>query len=119
MQFCACMTRCIEVRLHATFRQNESRFAFEQSDFSRGWSKWRITSANVGSLEEFKAQTVLAGAAQAAGHDLAAGRAEHQSASNVQELFARGSVKLAPKFVSAQQQRHIVRMFKICLANDA
>ena len=55
------------------------------------------------SVEQFVHEIVLARAAQAAGHDVTVGRAEHQAARHLQEVPAAVALEPSPQLVGSPQ----------------
>ena len=74
---------------------------------------------NLGRAEQFVSEVVFLRAAQAAGHDFAIGRADHQAAGHLQHVPAAVDLQLPPQLERAAQQRHVGGMFEVRKSNDS
>src|SRR6266566_3337697 len=64
-------------------------------------------------------QFMFPGASQRSRYDHPFERADHQSASNLHEWAAARILQLSPQLVGAPDERHVERVLKVGLADDA
>ena len=110
----------VEMCLHAILDEQVAGGRFEDADADscgtrRPGQRRSISAAESGST----GRLMLGRGTQHAGHDDAVRRARLRQADLVEQLSARLLLQLVPQPVAFEQQRHVIRVLEIGLADDA
>ncbi len=108
----------IEMRPHAVFDFQESGIGFkhdvERVRHSKAWPALR----RGGGRKIFNRQSVLVRRESRTGDRFAIRQACEHQAALPKQLLLRFGFEVRPQVVGSQQQRHIVGVLEVCLAND-
>src|SRR5258708_2445461 len=86
----------IELALHRALRSHEPSILLKERDRVLVRRELRESLPKLVAVEKLVRQPVLPGAAQAAGHDFAVRRADHETTGNRQQFLLRLALQLAP-----------------------
>ena len=119
MQVRAVVDGEVEMRANRFFGKDDAGFVLEQRDDVAAGRQRREARTDLRRIEHFMIEVMFLRTAQAAGHHLALGPADHQSAGDLQQPAAGLPFELPPQFIRAPQQRHVGGMLEVREPDDA